>query len=152
MTLRAQTLAEADLRGLATRLTARTPGATAWPLATGGDGAGRQVIEMIATSPRLDPLVIPMLERHPHSSQSFLALDSARWLVVLCPSDSRGEPDLTGAFALLAERGDAVCLHQGVWHAPLTVLEQPATFAMTMWRREDRQDGEVRDVAFQITL
>ncbi len=151
--MRAVPLQVADLSGLATRLMAPTPGATPWPVATEGDAdAGRQVVEMIAASPRRDPLLVPMLERHPHSTQTFLALDAARWLVVLCPSDAGGEPDTDRAFALLAGPGEAICIHRAVWHAPLTVLDRPATFAMTMWRRDAGGDGELRDIRLYVSL
>lgn len=151
--MRARPLAGADLYGLATHLTVQALGATPWPVATeGAAGAGRQVLEMIATTPRPAPRAVAILERHPHSSQSFLALDSGTWLIVLAPDNAAGEPDLARAVCLLAGQGDAICIHRNVWHAPLTVLDRPATFAMTMWRRAEGGDGEVRTLATPLTV
>lgn len=144
---------DADLQGLATRLVATAPGVTPWPIVTeGGEDAGSHSMNMIATVPRPAPLAVTMLERHPHATQSFLALSVSRWLIVLAPDDAGGEPDLSCAFAVLAGPGEAVCIHRNVWHAPLTVLDSPATFAMTMWKRAAGGDGEVRDLASPLNV
>ena len=48
------------------------------------------------------PLRAELLERHEFSSQSFVPIDVARWLIVVAPHASRGGPDTSAvrAFSL----------------------------------------------------
>ena len=50
------------------------------------------------------PLVATRMERHEFSSQSFIALDVARWLVIVTPKAADGRPDTTRVRAFLAGR------------------------------------------------
>src|ERR1051326_45718 len=48
------------------------------------------------------PLTATRMERHEFSSQSFLALDVARWLVIIAPKGGNGRPDTAPARAFPA--------------------------------------------------
>src|SRR6476661_1880117 len=74
------------------------------------------------------PLDVKVLERHEHSSQTFIPLHVSRYLVLA---------------TLEAPGGQGVTYAMGTWHHPLTVLDGPATFAVLMWR-----DGTPRDEEF----
>lgn len=75
------------------------------------------------------PLTIDQLERHPHSSQTFLPLDVSRWIVVVSPG-----PTAEGLLAFTVGSGLGVSFNRGTWHAGLTALDREAHFAVLMWK------------------
>jgi ureidoglycolate lyase len=88
------------------------------------------------------PLVATRMERHAFSSQSFLPLDVARWLVMVAPKAADGRPDTARARAFLAGPGQGVTYRLDTWHHPLTVLERPAGFAVLIWLEHSQTDEE----------
>jgi ureidoglycolate lyase len=79
------------------------------------------------------PLRATMLERHAFSSQTFIPVDVARWLVVVAPHAPHGGPDLARARAFIATGRQGVTYKPDTWHHGLTVLDRPARFAVFMW-------------------
>src|SRR2546422_10366046 len=73
----------------------RTSRATAWPSLS---------VSHVRPLPSL-PLEARVMERHEFSSQSFLPLDVARWLVVVAPAGADGGPHPPRAVAVLAGPG-----------------------------------------------
>lgn len=100
--------------------------------------------------PQSLPATIPLLERHPLSSQSFLPLSGGRWLIVVAPTGTAGGPDLDGARAFLAARGQGITYAPGVWHSPLIVLDEPADLAMLMWEVSGPADCEVATLPYPL--
>jgi len=98
----------------------------------------------VARVPQLGslPLIATRMERHEFSSQSFLALDVARWLVVVAPKAGDGRPDTAQARAFLAGPGQGVTYHAGTWHHPLAVLDRQACFAVLIWLEHSPTDEE----------
>jgi ureidoglycolate lyase len=92
------------------------------------------------------PLIARVMERHEHSSQSFIALEAARWLVMVAPSDAAGSPDMARAEAFVCGQGQGITYRADVWHHPLTVLDAPASFAVFMWRDGSAGDEEFVDI------
>jgi ureidoglycolate lyase len=88
------------------------------------------------------PLVATRMERHEFSSQSFLALDVARWLVIVAPKAANGRPDTARARAFLAGPGQGVTYRVDTWHHSLTVLDRPARFAVLIWLERSATDEE----------
>jgi ureidoglycolate lyase len=95
---------------------------------------------------------IEVLERHPHSAQSFLPMAAGRWLVLVAPDAPDGSPDLSLTKAFLATPGQSVCIHRNVWHAPLTVFDQPSKFGMIMWKSTAGVDGVVQKLERPISI
>jgi ureidoglycolate lyase len=93
------------------------------------------------------PLRATMLERHEFSSQSFMPLSVARWLVIVAPPAPGGGPDATRAEAFVAGPGEGVTYRMGTWHHGMTVLDRPAEFAVFMWRDGSKLDEEFVDLA-----
>ncbi|MCQ4159040.1 ureidoglycolate lyase [Roseomonas sp. GC11] len=89
------------------------------------------------------PLRVQQMERHEFSSQSFVPLGAARWLVLVAPHAETGGPDMARAQAFIAGPGQGVTYGTNVWHHPLTVFDTPARFAIMMWR-----DGTATDEEF----
>jgi ureidoglycolate lyase len=91
------------------------------------------------------PLTAVRMERHAHSSQSFVPLGDAPFLVLVCPPGGAA-PDMAAARAFVASGGVGVTYAAGVWHHPLTVLRAPASFAVFMWRDGGPDDEEFVDI------
>lgn len=118
-----------------------------------GDTPGHHGFAILCPKPIDGPVVtITTLERHPHSTQSFVQIRGGRWIVVLAPTLADGSPDVGNARAFLAGPEDAICIHRNVWHAGLTVLDGPAEFGMMMWRADAGDDGIVHELEAPITL
>lgn len=141
-----------------------------WPFATVLEAADRKATVFDAvfersdlpgafafTILRADPVSagrmdIKMLERHPHATQSFLPMKAGRWLVLVAPDAPDGSADLTLAKAFLAKPNQSVCIHRNVWHAPLTVFDQPSEFGMIMWKSAAGIDGVVQKLEPPIAI
>ena len=147
-------LASASLAPLATLLRARDNKYTDVPeVLARGDVPGQHGFAILCPQPVSGGSVtIAALERHPHSTQSFLPIRAGRWLVLLAPTLANGTPDTVNARAFLAGPQDAICIHRNVWHAGLTVFDGPAEFGMMMWRADAGDDGVVHELAQPLTL
>lgn len=107
-----------------------------------GDVPGRHAFTILCPQPVAGGTInIAALERHPHSSQTFVPLKVGRWVVVVAPTLSDGSPDVAKARASIAGPEDAVCIARNVWHAGLTVLDRPGEIGMIMWRADAGDDG-----------
>lgn len=93
------------------------------------------------------PLAIRQMERHAFSSQSFIPLAPARFLVLVAPHAAQGGPDMPRAEAFLAGAGQGVTYAADTWHHGMTVLDAPARFAVLQWRDGTAADEEFVDVA-----
>lgn len=102
--------------------------------------------------PQPMPVLVPLLERHPLSSQTFLPLGLARWLVVVAPTDPGGGPLVAGARAFLAEGGQGVSYAPGTWHSPLVALKREGAFAMLMWEAGGGADCEEARLAVPLRV
>jgi len=147
-------LAAASLAPLATRLAAVDGKYTdIAQVLTIGDAPGKHGFAILCPQPVSGPTIaIAALERHPHSTQSFVPIRAGRWIVVLAPTLPDGLPDMANVRAFLAGPNDAICIHQNVWHAGLTVLDGPAEFAMMMWRATAGDDGIVHTLDTPLRL
>ncbi|MEQ1769565.1 MAG: ureidoglycolate lyase [Devosia sp.] len=147
-------LASASLEPLAKRLSAHDGKYTDFrDVLAIGDTPGKHGFTILCPQPVTGPTVtITALERHPHSTQSFVPIRAGRWVVVLASTLSDGSPDIAGARAYLAGPNDAICIGHNVWHAGLTVLDGPAEFAMMMWRATAGDDGIVHNLITPLTL
>ncbi len=76
------------------------------------DGS-RLTINIFRTTARELPLTLHQMERHPKSSQLFMPLGPAPYLVVVAPA---GDFDGENIQAFIAAAGQGVNYHAGVWH------------------------------------
>ncbi|MDI4664291.1 ureidoglycolate lyase [Xanthobacter autotrophicus] len=111
-------------------------------------------LSLILAAPSLArPVPVSIIERHRLTSQSFLPMATTRWLVVVVPDAADGSPDLASAVAFLPAPGEGITLKPGMWHAPLTVLDEPAPFAIFMWRDFGPDDEDFADISpFAVAL
>ncbi len=87
------------------------------------------------------------LERHAHSSQTFVPVDAGRWLVIVAPHAPGGGPDISQVCAFVATAEQGVTYRADTWHHGRTVLDRPAHFAIFMWRDGTEGDEEFAPVA-----
>jgi ureidoglycolate lyase len=102
--------------------------------------AARANMVTVRCAPVVLPLEIKLLEKHPHSSQTFIPMICSRYLVCVAPTAKDGTPDMGGLLAFTCEPGQGINYHPGVWHHPLVVLDGPAQFVMLVWEDRSRED------------
>ena len=64
------------------------------------------------------PFEVRLVERHPCSTQMFMPVACQRFLIVVCPSDARGEPELSQLRAFGVARGRGSTDRAGVLASP----------------------------------
>ena len=97
------------------------------------------------------PLSIKEMERHEFSSQSFLPLDAARYLLCVAKNDSDGRPIITSLQAFIVPKGVGITYRTGVWHHPMIALDAPASFAIMMWYG-DKPNEEFVDLSKPVAI
>lgn len=98
------------------------------------------------------PFRLRRLERHPHSSQSFVPVEGVAALIVVCGSRPDGTPDLGTLEAFTATGRQVVTYHRGVWHQSLTPFATPAAFAMTMATTGRGDDTDLHPLAEPVSV
>ena len=88
------------------------------------------------------PFAAAVLERHPSSSQVFLPMQAARFVVGVAPASPSGALDRARAF--IADGAEGLHYRAGIWHVPLTALDAEAVFAMLMWEGAEADTVEHR--------
>lgn len=117
--------------------------------------AGAQVDLSIATLEPTDlPMLARILERHPYSSQTFMPLKAARYLVIVAPDRDDGGPDIERVRCFLAAGSQGITYRRGVWHHGMTVLDDTAEMAILMWCDGGPGDEEFWDLEapFEVAL
>lgn len=101
------------------------------------------VLSMTCAEPATSPLSVTKLERHPYSSQAFIPLDLAGFLIVVAPKLDNGAPDLNGARAFRGTGEQGFNYEPDVWHSGFAVLERVGRYVVLIWR-----DGTSNDEVF----
>jgi ureidoglycolate lyase len=88
---------------------------------------GRARLSLYRVAPYAMPLAVTMLERHPLSSQLFVPLNEARFLVVVAaPGVDAIDPSQVRAFLCNGRQG--VNYRPGTWHHPVIALDRETDF------------------------
>jgi ureidoglycolate lyase len=121
-----------------------SPGRTYYDDALGNLRADARASLSLSLKPETPdrPLQTDYLERHEFSSQTFVPIDVARWLIVVAPHARAGGPDIAGIRAFIATGRQGVTYRPNTWHHGLTVLDRPGRFAVFMWRDGGKGDEE----------
>lgn len=98
------------------------------------------------------PLTARVMERHALSSQSFLPIDVARYLVLAAPAAGPDAPDTAALRAFIAGPRQGINYRAGTWHHPMTALDRPAVFATVMWVDGGPQDEEFVDLPAPVEI
>ena len=90
------------------------------------DEGGRPLINIFRATPWPLPLSVAMVERHPLSSQAFIPLAPARFLlVVAAPGDA---PDPSALRVFVTDGSQGVNYARGTWHHPVLALDHVTDF------------------------
>jgi len=81
---------------------------------------------------------VELLEKHPASSQIFVPMNAARYLVLVAGGGDR--PELGTLAAFVASGTQGVSYAPGVWHHPMIALDAAVDFACFVW-----EDGSADD-------
>lgn len=87
---------------------------------------GRPLINIFRTRMWSLPLQVKMMEYHALSSQAFVPLGDARFLIVVAPKSEMLKADSMRAF--ISDGLQGVNYHRGVWHHPLVAIADEADF------------------------
>lgn len=121
-------------------------------LATARPGWSTSLSVSRSGPPATLPLVATKMERHAYSTQTFVPLEPARYLIVVAPNAADGGPDAARARAFIAAPGQGITYAMNTWHHPMTVLDAPAGFAVMMWRNDGPDDEHWHTLAQPITI
>lgn len=87
-----------------------------------------------------DLVDVRLMERHPRSTQLFVPMTAARFLVIVAPP---GPLDPAGIVAFVAAAHQGITYHPGVWHHPLIALDREADFTALVWEDGTPADCEL---------
>jgi ureidoglycolate lyase len=90
-------------------------------------------------------VVVALLEKHPASSQIFVPMNAARYLVVVARGGDA--PDLATLAAFVASGTQGVSYLPGVWHHPMIALDREIDFTCLVWEDGTAGDCVVVDYA-----
>ncbi|WP_442595281.1 ureidoglycolate lyase [Parapusillimonas sp. JC17] len=96
-------------------------------------------ISRVMTPTRM-PLVIEWMERHPFSTQTFVPMGPAHFLIVVCLSGEDGLPDPASFRAFVSRPGQGVTYRRNVWHYGLSVFDTPTDFIVAMSLTGNKDD------------
>ena len=106
-------------------------------------------------------IVVPLLERHPQSSQTFIPMgvdsEAVAYIVVVAlvlPNDT-SKPDMSTARAFLCRGNQAVTYGEGVSHAPMIAISQEEArthidFAVLIYENDSPGHPELDCVEYQL--
>jgi len=101
---------------------------------------GEPVLAVYRASGGPLPMRLLTFERHPLSSQTFVALSVERFLIVVAPEDRAGLPDLERAEAFVGHRSEGVNYARNLWHTPIAAIGADGDFLMFMWESGSSDD------------
>lgn len=117
-----------------------------------GRAAARPRLSLATVAPSPLPLVATEMERHLHSSQDFVPLDCASYLVLVAPHGPNGRPD-EGKLRAFRVPGDVgVHYHTDTWHHPLTALDRAGSFAVLTFVDGTAADDEFVPLAKPVAI
>ncbi len=87
-------------------------------------------------------LELRRLERHPRSTQMFVPMNAARYLVVVAQGDD--EPDFSTLAAFLVGPTQAITYAPGIWHHPMVALDRETDFVNIVGSAGDAGDCDDR--------
>ena len=112
----------------------------------------RPNLAILRSQPTAPPMRVTKLERHSFSSQAFVPLAVARYMVVVCPQTDDGAPDIEHLRAFTAHGAQGINYEAGVWHHPMTALDSPGTFAILTWQDGSDADTEWASVETDVVV
>lgn len=105
----------------------------------------RPTVSLFRCAPHVEDLLeVRWLERHPFSTQMFVPMSVARYLVVVARGGD--DPDPRSLRAFVVPGGQAITYAPGTWHHPMVALEREADFVNFLFA--DGTAGDCEERAF----
>ncbi|MFT7221858.1 MAG: ureidoglycolate lyase [Candidatus Azotimanducaceae bacterium] len=104
------------------------------------DANGQPSINIFRSSPRVPPLTLSLMERHPVSSQAFYPLSGEPYLIVVAPPGEL-HPEKIEVFLARADQG--INYHAGTWHHYSLALNTTSDFLVVDRIADDENCDEV---------
>ena len=111
-----------------------------------GRASARPRLSMTTVEPKALPLTAAKMERHVHSSQAFVPMDCANYLVMVAPKGADGKPDLARLRAFRVPGDTGINYRPDTWHHPLSPLERAGRFAVLTFIDGTAGDEEWADL------
>lgn len=108
-----------------------------------GRASAKPRLSLASVAPKALPLTAVEMERHVHSSQAFVPVDCASYLVLVAPHGADGLPDTAGLRAFRVPGDTGINYRADTWHHPLAALEREARFVVLTF-----VDGTASDEQF----
>lgn len=83
------------------------------------------IMSIFRAQPRILPMDITMMERHPLGSQAFLPSNDTPYLVLVCEGEKAPDP---ATLKLFLAKNQGVNYHANTWHHPLLALNDINSF------------------------
>lgn len=90
------------------------------------DNGGVSTVHLYIGKKREFPLIITMMEKHPHFSQTFIPRNTTPFMAVVALGEN--EPDLNTLSVFKSNGNQGVHYNKNVWHFPLISLEDNEQF------------------------
>jgi ureidoglycolate lyase len=114
--------------------------------------SARPRLSMATVEPKAFPLTAVQMERHVHSSQVFVPVDSAGYLVVVAPHGADGMPDLGKIRAFRVPGDTGLNYRADTWHHPLSALERTGRFAILTFVDGTSADEQFVDLPQEVVI
>lgn len=102
---------------------------------------GKPLINIFAAVPYQTPIQIKLMERHPLASQAFMPMTTRPYLIVVAEPCEDLKPEDLKTFITNGHQG--VNYARNVWHHPLLVLGEPASFVVVDQGGDGNNYGEI---------
>jgi ureidoglycolate lyase len=112
----------------------------------------RARLSLIAVAPRALPFVASQMERHVHSTQTFIPVDCSSYLVLVAPHTSGGQPDVSNLRAFEVPGNVAINYRADTWHFPLSALDRNARFAVLTFVDGGKEDDQFMPLSEPVTI
>jgi ureidoglycolate lyase len=114
--------------------------------------SARARLSMTTVEAKTLPLTAVQMERHVHSSQAFIPVDCASYLVLVAPNGADEMPDLGRLRAFRAPGDTGINYRADTWHHPLSALERAGRFAVLTFVDGTAGDEQFVDLPHEVIV
>jgi ureidoglycolate lyase len=114
--------------------------------------SARVRLSMVTVEPKALPLAAVQMERHAHSSQAFVPVECANYLVLVAPHGADEMPDLGQLRAFQVPGDTGINYRADTWHHPLSALECTGRFAVLTFVDGTAADEQFVDLPQEVII
>jgi ureidoglycolate lyase len=114
--------------------------------------SARPRLSIATVEPKTLPLAAVQMERHIHSSQAFVPVECASYLVLVAPHRADDMPDLGKIRAFRVPGDTGINYRADTWHHPLSALERTGRFAILTFVDGTSADEQFVDLPQEVLI